>query len=149
MTNSFAHTNADIEHSGVARVERTAENFGTTFTGKSVGISLALAAVVAAVLAAAASLINSVVGSSHWAVGWAVLWAVLWAVAFIALALLSAPVLGLSGRLRRARATWADERRRSAENGQSWRAALSDSRVMDDLNRAMSDAAVAFYHKHY
>ncbi|MBB6576494.1 hypothetical protein HNP33_000542 [Comamonas odontotermitis] len=145
MTNSFVHTDMATEHTGVLRVEAAAENLKSTFTGKGVGQSLVLAAIVAAVLVAANRLIDSVAGGSHWIAGWALLWAV----AFVAIALLAAPARNLSSSLRALGTTWSQEQRRAAEDEKTWEAALRDSRIMADLNRAMSDAAVSFYHKNY
>ncbi len=145
MTNSFVHTDMATEHTGVQRVERAAEHLKSTFSGKGVGASLVLAAIVAAVLVAANQLIDTVAGGSHWVAGWAMLWLV----AFAAIALLAAPARNLSGTLRSARAAWADERHRAQADDKTWEAALRDSRIMADLNRAMSDAAVSFHYKSY
>lgn len=145
MTNSFVHTDMATEHTGVLRVEAAAENLKSAFSGKNIGSSLVLAAIVAAVLMAATRLIESVAGGSHWIAGWALLWVV----AFAAIALLAAPARNLAGGLRAARNTWSEEHRRAVEDDKTWEVALRDSRVMADLNRAMSDAAVSFYHKNY
>ncbi|MEJ5127236.1 hypothetical protein WH367_14435 [Comamonas sp. MYb21] len=133
------------EHTGVLRVERAAEHLKTTFGTKGVGASLMLAALVAAVLVVATRLVDSVAGGSHWIAGWALLWAV----AFVAIALLAAPARNLSSSLRAARRSWDEGHRRALEDDKTWQVALQDSRVMADLNRAMSDAAVSFYHKNY
>ena len=145
MTNSFVHTDMATEHTGVLRVEAAAENLKSIFTGKGVGQSLVLAAIVAAVLVGANRLIDSVAGGSHWIAGWALLWAV----AFLAIALLAAPARNLSSSLRTLSAAWSEGQRRAAEDEKTWEAALRDSRIMADLNRAMSDSAVSFYHKNY
>ena len=145
MTNSFVHTDMATEHTGVLRVERAAEHLKTTFGTKGVGASLMLAALVAAVLVVATRLVDSVAGGSHWIAGWALLWAV----AFVAIALLAAPARNLSSSLRAARRRWDEGHRRALEDDKTWQVALQDSRVMADLNRAMSDAAVSFYHKNY
>ncbi|WP_369460645.1 hypothetical protein [Comamonas sediminis] len=133
------------EHTGVLRVERAAEHLKTTFGTKGIGASLMLAALVAAVLVVATRLVDSVAGGSHWIAGWALLWAV----AFVAIALLAAPARNLSSSLRAARRSWDEGHRRAMEDEKTWQVALQDSRVMADLNRAMSDAAVSFYHKNY
>lgn len=145
MTNSFVHTDMATEHTGVLRVERAAEHLKTTFGTKGVGASLMLAALVSAVLVVASRLVDSVAGGSHWIAGWALLWAV----AFVAIALLAAPARNLSSSLRAARRSWDEGHRRAMEDDKTWQVALQDSRVMADLNRAMSDAAVSFYHKNY
>ncbi|MCD2165240.1 MAG: hypothetical protein LBE58_12110 [Comamonas sp.] len=145
MTNSFVHTDMATEHTGVLRVERAAEHLKTTFGTKGVGASLMLAALVSAVLVVATRLVDSVAGGSHWIAGWALLWAV----AFVAIALLAAPARNLSSSLRAARRSWDEGHRRAMEDDKTWQVALQDSRVMADLNRAMSDAAVSFYHKNY
>ena len=145
MTNSFVHTDMATEHTGVLRVERAAEHLKTTFGTKGVGASLMLAALVSAVLVVASRLVDSVAGGSHWIAGWALLWAV----AFVAIALLAAPARNLSSSLRAARRNWDEGHRRALEDEKTWQVALQDSRVMADLNRSMSDAAVSFYHKNY
>ena len=145
MTNSFVHTDMATEHTGVLRVERAAEHLKTTFGTKGIGASLMLAALVAAVLVVATRLVDSVAGGSHWIAGWALLWAV----AFVAIALLAAPARNLSSSLRAARRSWDEGHRRAMEDDKTWQVALQDSRVMADLNRAMSDAAVSFYNKNY
>jgi len=145
MTNSFVHTDMATEHTGVLRVERAAEHLKTTFGTKGIGASLMLAALVAAVLVVATRLVDSVAGGSHWIAGWALLWAV----AFVAIALLAAPARNLSSSLRAARRSWDEGHRSAIEDDKTWQVALQDSRVMADLNRAMSDAAVSFYHKNY
>ena len=145
MTNSFVHTDMATEHTGVLRVERAAENLKSTFAGKGTASTLVLAAIVAAVVVVANRLVDSVAGGSHWIAGWALLWAV----AFVAIALLAAPARNLTSSLRNARNTWAEEHHRAVQDDKTWEMALRDSRVMADLNRAMSDAAVSFYHKNY
>ena len=145
MTNSFVHTDMATEHTGVQRVEAAAENLKSVFAGKGTASSLVLAAIVAAVLMIATRLVDSVAGGSHWIAGWALLWVV----AFAAIALLAAPARNLTGSLRAARSTWSEEHHRAAQDDMLWQVALRDSRVMADLNRAMSDAAVSFYHKNY
>ncbi|MEG0923069.1 MAG: hypothetical protein RSD57_10665 [Comamonas sp.] len=145
MTNSFVHTDMATEHTGVQRVERAAENLKATFSGKGVGTSLVLAAIVAAVMVVTSHLIDSVAGSSHWAAGWAMLWVV----AFAAIALLAAPARTIAGSLRDVRNAWSEGHLRAMEDEKTWEVALRDSRVMADLNRAMSDSAVSFYHKNY
>ena len=145
MTNSFVHTDMATEHTGVLRVERAAANLKSTFAGKGTASTLVLAAIVAAVLVVANRLVDSVAGGNHWIAGWALLWAV----AFVAIALLAAPARNLTGSLRNARNTWAEEHHRAVQDDKTWEMALRDSRVMADLNRAMSDAAVSFYHKNY
>ncbi|QMV71646.1 hypothetical protein HS961_01675 [Comamonas piscis] len=145
MTNSFVHTDMATEHTGVLRVERAAEHLKSTFGTKGVGASLMLAALVSAVLVVATRLVDSVAGGSHWIAGWALLWVV----AFAAIALLAAPARNLSSSLRAARRSWDEGHRRAMEDDKTWQVALQDSRVMADLNRSMSDAAVSFYHKNY
>ena len=145
MTTSFVHTDLATEHTGVQRVERAADYINTTFSGKGVGASLVLAAIVAAVLVVASHLINTVAGGTNWVAGWAMLWVV----AFAAIALLAAPARSLNRSLRSARAAWSEGQQRAMEDEKTWEVALRDSRVMADLNRAMSDSAVSFYHKNY
>jgi hypothetical protein len=69
-------------------------------------------------------------------------WIVLWIVAFAALALLAVPAREAAKGLRVAYHAWNERRRQAAQDAQYWQAALQDARVMADISRAMSQAAL-------
>jgi hypothetical protein len=105
--------------------------------GAPTAASLLLAAVVAALLVVA----NQVVDS--WTEGHLLAaWIVMWTVAFAALALFAAPIRRVSAGLQLWFKRQAFKRRQAAEDAKLWQAALQDSRMMADLSRAMSSAAV-------
>ena len=137
---SFAPTRYPTQHPGVVRAGRVAETLGNVvrrFDGARATASLLLAAIVSALLVVA----NEVVDT--WTEGHLlVAWILMWTVAFAALALLAEPARSAATALRSALKTRAARRRRAAEDDQYWQAALADARVMADISRAMSAAAV-------
>jgi hypothetical protein len=99
--------------------------------------SLLLAAIVSALLVVA----NQVVDT--WTEGHLLAaWIVLWVVAFAALALLAAPARRAATALRASFVAWNERRIQDAQDEQYWQAALNDARLMADISRAMSAAAL-------
>lgn len=137
---SFVHVNHPSEHPGVARAERTVENFkqlGRNADGAPVTASLLLAAVVAALLVAAGQVVET------WTEGHLLAaWIVMWTVVFAALALFAAPAKRMGRSLHSGYQRWATARRLAAEDRKLWDVALSDARVMADISRAMSADAL-------
>jgi len=133
---SFAHVDQPSQHPGVARAElvaKTLQDALHNFDATRSGASMLLAAIVSAFLVVA----NEVVET--WTEGHLlVAWIVLWLVAFAALGLLARPakraVVGLRAGLQR----WSLARRQAAQDRELWNLALSDSRVMADISRAMN-----------
>jgi hypothetical protein len=140
MTTSFAPANYPLQHPGVERAGRVARSIRTIagrFDGARATASLLLAAIVSALLVVA----NQVVDT--WTEGHLLAaWIVMWTVAFAALALLATPARGAATALRSGFKTWSARRRQAAEDDQYWQAALSDARIMADISRAMSAAAL-------
>lgn len=137
---SFVHVDHPTEHPGVVRAERVVENFkqiGRQFDATRASASMLLAAAVAALVVVA----NQVVET--WTEGHLmVAWIVMWAVVFASLALLTQPARRAAGALRTSLKAWAAARRADEQDRLMWNAALSDARLMADINRAMSAEAV-------
>lgn len=109
----------------------------TGFDGSRATATLLLAAIVSALLVVA----NEVVDT--WTEGHLLAaWIVLWTIGFAALALLAAPARAAAAALR---ASWRESQARRLQRRQDeqyWQAALQDARLMADISRAMSAAAV-------
>ena len=138
---SFVHVERPTQHPGVERAERAAQSFKQAtrqFDGARGTAALLLAAIVSALLVVA----NQVVDT--WTEGHLLAaWIVMWAVGFAALALLAAPARNAALRIRGPLQTWALERRQAAADDQLWSVALTDARVMADINRAMNAGATS------
>jgi hypothetical protein len=109
----------------------------TGFDSARAPATLLLAAIVSALLVVA----NEVVDT--WTEGHLLAaWIVLWTIGFAALALLAAPARTAAAALR---ASWRESQARRLQRRQDeqyWQAALQDARLMADISRAMSAAAV-------
>jgi hypothetical protein len=147
MTTSFASVHYPAEHPGVARIERTygtLTGLGRAFDSARATSSMLLAAIVAALLVVANQVIDT------WTEGHLLAaWIVLWTVAFAALALLAAPARSATAALRASLKAWNERRVRAAQDEQYWQAALSDARIMADISRAMSAAALDDVKRYY
>jgi hypothetical protein len=147
MSTSFVSVNFPAQHPGVARAERS---FGAwaqlarAFDSSRAMSSLLLAAIVAALVVVA----NQVVDT--WTEGHLLAaWIVLWTVAFAALALLAVPARHATSAVRTSLKAWSKRRLREAQDEQYWQAALADARVMADISRAMSAAALEDVRRYY
>jgi hypothetical protein len=144
---SFARVHYPTQHPGVARAERVVgglKNLATRFDGARATASLLLAAIVSALLVVANQVIDT------WTEGHLLTaWIVMWTVAFAALALLATPMRRAAAALRAGMKTWAARRRQAAEDDLYWQAALSDARIMADISRAMSAAALRDIKNYY
>jgi hypothetical protein len=140
MLTSFAHVDQPSQHPGVVRAELVAASFQNAvrnFDATRSGASMLLAAIVSAFLVVA----NQVVET--WTEGHLLAaWIVLWLVAFAALGLLASPAKRTAAALRVGLKRWAVARRQAAQDRELWNLALTDSRVMADISRAMSTEAV-------
>ena len=147
MTTSFANVQYPAEHAGVQRVERaaaTVKDIARNFDGARATASLLLAAIVSALLVVA----NQVVET--WTEGHLLAaWIVLWTVAFAALALLATPARRTAAALRTSLKGAKARRLQARRDRQYWDAALSDARIMADISRAMSAAAVQDIKRYY
>ena len=136
----FAHIDPLTQHAGVMRAENAAaalqhatKDFGTARGAAT----LLLAAIVSALLVVANQVIDT------WTEGHLLAaWMVMWLVAFTGLALLSAPTRRAAMALRASVRARAERRRLAAQDDRTWQVALSDPRIMVELNRAMGVAAV-------
>ena len=140
MLTSFAHVDQPSQHPGVVRAELVAKRIQHAvhhFDATRSGASMLLAAIVAACLVVA----NQVVET--WTEGHLLAaWIVLWLVAFAALGLLAVPAKRTAAALRIGYKRWTAARRQAAQDRELWNLALTDSRVMADISRAMSVEAV-------
>ncbi len=134
---SFAHVHYPTQHPGVVRMERAGQRIGhAVHDATRSGASLLLAAIVAALLVVA----NQVVET--WSEGHLLAaWIAMWAIAFAAMALLAAPAKRAARTMKAGLVQWRATRRQAAEDRALWELAQTDSRVMSDLNCAMSRAA--------
>lgn len=137
---SFVHVDYPTQHPGVIRAERIALGLRTLahrLDGARATASFLLAAIVAALLVVA----NQVVDT--WTDGHLLAaWMVMWTLAFGALGLFAAPVRRASVAVQLWFKRQAAKRREAAQDAKLWRVALNDDRVMADLSRAMSAAAM-------
>jgi hypothetical protein len=137
---SFARVDYPTQHPGLIRAERIAGNVSELIRHvdpSRSSASLLLAGFVAALMVVT----NQVVET--WTEGHLLAaWIVMWTVAFAALALLAWPAKRAAAGLRDFFKTWAAARRQAAQDQQLWDLALTDARVMADISRAMSAAAV-------
>jgi hypothetical protein len=140
MSTSFVRVSFPTQHPGVVRAERS---FGAlsrvvrSLDSARAAPSLLLAAMVSALLVVA----NQVVDT--WTEGHLLAaWIILWTVAFASLALLATPARRAAVALRTSLKAWNARRRQAAQDEQYWQAALNDARIMADISRAMSAAAL-------
>lgn len=133
---SFAHVQYPTEHPGVVRMERAGRNIRHLVKDASrSGATVLLAAIVAALLVVA----NQVVDT--WSEGHLLAaWIAMWAIAFASIALLATPAKGMAASLRTGFQRWTAARRQAAEDRALWQLAQTDSRVMADLQCAMTRA---------
>lgn len=147
MTTSFASVHYPVQHPGIARVERTygaLTRLGRAFDAARATSSMLLAAIVAALLVVANQVIDT------WTEGHLLAaWIVLWTVAFAALALLATPARTATAALRSNLKAWNERRILAAQDEQYWQAALTDARIMADISRAMSAAALDDIKRYY
>lgn len=139
MLTSFAHVDQPSQHPGVVRAELVAksiQNAVNNFDAARSSASMLLAAIVAACLVVA----NQVVDT--WTEGHLLAaWIVLWLVAFAALGLMANPARRATAALRIGYKRLALARRQAAQDRELWNLALTDSRVMADISRAMNAEA--------
>lgn len=132
---SFVTPSYPTEHPGVARLEAAAEGALTLRRRLSGGRGLAsvlLAAIVAAVAVAADQIMDSV-AEGHLLV----IWTGAWLAAFAALALLADASRSLAGAIKSSLDAWSARLAQSRAEQRLWAIALSDPRVMSDLQAAM------------
>ncbi|MBS0390069.1 MAG: hypothetical protein JSS19_18815 [Proteobacteria bacterium] len=136
----FAAIDFPQQHQGLARIEGAVSHLrqgASRFDPTRNGASLLLAGLVAALMVVANEMVDSW-SDGHLLAGWMLLWLI----AFVGMALLAAPARRAAASLRGAAGSWADARRRAAEDEETWNSALHDARLMADLSRAMNGIAV-------
>jgi hypothetical protein len=137
---SFAHVDYPTQHPGVIRAERAVQNIRAITQRLDRGTaapSVFLAALVAALLVVANQLVET------WSDGHLlVAWVLMWTIAFAAIAVFAAPIRRVSASVQAWFKRGAAKRRQAREDAQLWHLALNDDRIMADLSRAMSSAAV-------
>jgi hypothetical protein len=133
---SFVQTHYPDVHPGVARVESvvaSAQQLGKSFNSTKGLAAMLLAAVVAALVVVADQLVDT------WADGHLLAaWVVVWLVGFAAMALLASTARETAVSVVRKLDGWAQRRARARADERLWTLARSDSRVMADLQAAMT-----------
>ena len=133
---SFVNIEYATVHPGVSRIESAIEGamaLRKRWSPARATLALLLCAVLAAVLVVGYQVMDSV-AEGHLLV----LWIALWLISFAALALLSGTVNRLIEKTRSGLDGWAHRQARDRADQRLWRIAHSDSRVMADLQVAMS-----------
>lgn len=137
----FINPSFPTEHPGVVRAEAVIAAAGGFYRNFDSSRSLAtvmLAAVVSALVVAADQLVDS------WAEGHLLMaWMIVWAVGFAAIALFAGSARNLAGYVVKALDAWSLREARARADKRLWATALSDPRIMADLQVAMGRAAQA------
>ena len=133
---SFINIEYSKEHPGVKRVELAIEGalqLRKRWSASRGMAALLLTAMVAAVLVVAYEVMDSVV-EGHLLV----LWIALWAIGFASMALFSGTARQVAVATRSALEGWALRQARARADQRLWRIAQSDSRVMADIQAAVT-----------
>jgi len=142
---SFVNIAYSKVHPGVARMEaavQSAQHIGRDLSGKRGLTTLLLSAMAAAVMVVAYEVMDTV-AEGHLLV----MWIALWAAAFVSLAMFAAPARNLATQLKAGLDDWSRALAEARADQRLWTAAQTDTRVMADLQAAISrqqiDIAVA------
>jgi hypothetical protein len=133
---SFVHTPYPTEHPGVQRAESAIQGvllLRQRWSSISGLAALLLTSIVAAVLVVAYEVMDSVV-EGHLLV----MWMCLWALVFTGLALYSGTVRSLVASVKAGLDSWARGQAKARADERLWAIARSDTRVMADLNAAIT-----------
>lgn len=133
---SFVHLDYSTQHPGVARVESAidaAQHVRRGFSGARGLSTLLLSAMAAAVMVVAYQVMDSV-AEGHMLV----MWMALWAVAFVVLAVFAGSARTLSCAIVRGLDAWSAQSAQTRGDQRLWAMARADSRVMSDLQSAMT-----------
>lgn len=133
---SFVHLEYSSQHPGVARVESAlgaAQQMRRGFSGTRGLATLLLSAVAAAVLVVAYQVMDSV-AEGHLLV----MWIAMWAVAFTVLAVFASTARQLALRMKASLDAWSHSMAVVRADDRLWAIAQTDSRVMSDLQTAMT-----------
>jgi hypothetical protein len=133
---TFVHTPYPTEHPGVQRAESAIQGallLRQRWSSISGLAALLLTSVVAAVLVVAYEVMDSVVEGNL-----LVMWMALWAMAFTGLALYSGTIRSLVASTKAGLDSWALGQAKARADERLWVIAKSDTRVMADLNAAIT-----------
>ena len=133
---SFVHLEYSTKHPGVARVESAidaAQHMRRGFSSTRGLATLLLSAIAAAVMVVAYQVMDSVT-EGHLLV----MWIAMWVAAFAALAFFAGTARHLAARMKAGLDGWSREVARSRADERLWATAQSDSRIMADLQCAMT-----------
>jgi len=133
---SFVHLEYSHQHPGVARVESalaSAQQIKRRFSGTRGLATLLLSAIAAAVMVVAYQVMDSI-AEGHLLV----LWIGLWAVAFATLAAFASTAQAAAANLKSSLDSWSHKLAIKRADERLWAMAKTDSRVMADLQCAMS-----------
>jgi hypothetical protein len=133
---SFVHLDYSTQHPGVARVESAigaAQHVRRGFSGSRGLSTLLLSAIAAAVMVVAYQVMDTV-AEGHMLV----VWMALWATAFVVLAVFASSVRTLSCSILRGLDNWSAASAQAKADQRLWAMARADSRVMNDLQSAMT-----------
>ena len=133
---SFVHLDYSTQHPGVARVESAidaAQHVRRGFSGTRGLSTLLLSAMAAAVMVVAYQVMDSM-AEGHMLV----IWMALWAVAFVVLAVFAGSARTLSCAILRGLDAWSARSAQNRGDQRLWAMARADSRVMSDLQSAMT-----------
>ena len=133
---SFVHLDHATQHPGVARVESAidaAQHVRRSFSGARGLSTLLLSAMAAAVMVVAYQVMDTM-AEGHMLV----MWIALWAVAFAVLAVFASSARTLSCAIVRGLDAWSARSAQTRSDQRLWAMARADSRVMNDLQSAMT-----------
>ena len=133
---SFVHLDHSTQQPGVARVASTVGAAQKTRRGftSSRGLSTLLLSAMAAAVMVVAYQVMDTVAEGHLLV----VWMALWAAAFVALAVFASSARALSVSILRGLDNWSAQAAQTRADQRLWAMARADSRVMNDLQSAMS-----------
>lgn len=140
LMTSFVNIKYSTQHPGVARAESAidaAKRLRQGFSGTRGLATLLLSAMAAAVMVVAYQVMDSVT-EGHLLV----MWIALWAVAFAVLALFAGTARNVAKRLKAGLDSWSRSLAEARADQRLWATAKADSRVMADLQAAMSRADI-------
>ena len=133
---SFVHLDYSTKHPGVARVEAAvdaAQHLRQGFAGARGLATLLLSAIAAAVMVVAYQVMDSV-AEGHLMV----IWIAMWAAAFVVIATLTSGILRFTLRIKAGLDAWSRNIAQARADARLWAIAKTDSRVMAELQCAMT-----------
>lgn len=135
---SIAQTSFPTLHTGAARAESVNGSLSDRFDSAKGLSTILLAAIVSALVVAADQLVDNW-GEGHLLAAWGAVWAV----GFVALALFAGTARRAAARIVLALDAWSQRQARARADQRLWATALSDPRIMADLQVAMGRHAEA------